>query len=125
MKTTNTDLREVEKFGGHLKVEPTDLREAFTLYDLRGGWANTHDKEIILRQINKKVRKDYILKSEAISRKDAVSKSEVEKAIKKMNKKKNETDNFNNCVTYGRCERELVNLLTEGHSPEVDKPAKE
>ena len=44
--------------------EPTDLREAFTLYDLRGGWANTHDKEIILRQINKKVRKDYIPKSE-------------------------------------------------------------
>ena len=46
-----------------MKNKPTDLREAFTLYDLRGEWANTHDKEIILRQINKKVRKDYLPKS--------------------------------------------------------------
>ena len=91
--------------------EPTDLREAFTLYDLRGWWANTHDKEIILRQINKKVRKDYILKSEAISRKDAVSKSEV-------SRKRNELSVDRDGWVKEHIE-DLEILLTE-----VDKPNK-
>ena len=105
MNKTNTDLRELlDRLSVY--VEPKTIKEF----------------EGVCRFY---IKRDYLPRTEAFSRKDAVSKSEVERIIDYS--PKTQLEDSENQDTYHegyeQCLQDMKDLLTEGHSPEGNQPS--